>query len=481
MAMSKSYPVFLLLIFLGLFALAYQSENSQLQTQQRQELDSFKTHLSQYQQWRGTGADLFQTLSANYPFQFFQYVDDADGQLSHTEGSINNPLPPTLAGLFSVDLTHTQKLASGRLQVKLNANDAIERAIYNTRNLGIILLITYFTLVIVFMLLMARHRSAIGYAADYISKIPELSFSAIASSKLAGELEPIRVSLEDCRTQLKTQIDTLNQENEKLHKAAYQDPVTGFGSRTRFTHKLETISNPDVPLLGLMAMVKATELVLINQQQGRTAGDDYLVRVASCIRKACSKYPDAECFRVSSADFAVFIPDLVLKDAPKFLDQLKIYLDEYQQMTKSESIAHIGLVPYTQGADAVNLLTIVDTAVSIAQTLGPNSYHIQEKLNGDEQFGDDRWKMAINDLITRQALKFFQQAIQPCRSEVEVYRELLARFYNSEGKFLPTTTVIAMAERHGMSSELDKLVVVSALKMLKENPTRSSRHLRGLA
>ena len=57
MAMSKSYPIFLLLIFLGLFAWVYQSENSQLQVQQQQELDSFKTSLTRYQQWQGDGAE----------------------------------------------------------------------------------------------------------------------------------------------------------------------------------------------------------------------------------------------------------------------------------------------------------------------------------------------------------------------------------------------------------------------------------------
>ncbi|MGL5389957.1 MAG: EAL domain-containing protein, partial [Shewanella sp.] len=42
-----------------------------------------------------------------------------------------------------------------------------------------------------------------------------------------------------------------------------------------------------------------------------------------------------------------------------------------------------------------------------------------------------------------------------------------------EGKFLPTTTVVAMADRHGMSIELDKLILINTLKMLKENPTIS--------
>ncbi|CAD6367628.1 EAL domain-containing protein [Shewanella putrefaciens] len=471
MTMSKSYPVFLLLIFLALFAGIFQNENSQLQIQQQQELERFKRDLTAYSQWQGSGKDLFNALSIKYPFQFFQYINDTDGELNHTEGSLTSDNAHPLAGLFSVDLSHTQKLATGRLQVKLSANAQIAQSISNTEKLGLMLLLSFIILLAIFTFLMAKLKTSIQYAADYVSHISNLSFSALAASKLNGELNPLKQVLEDCRHQLKVQLDTLTQENEKLHKVAYQDPITGFASRPRFTNKLETINNPDIPQFGLMVMVKATELANINQHQGRSAGDDYLARVANCIRKTCTKYPDAQCYRVSSADFAVFIPDTVLKDGPKFLDELKVYLDEYQQMTKTESVAHIGLVPYQQGVEAIHLLTLADTAVSIAQTLGPNSYHIQEKLDGNEQFGDDRWKLAIHDLISRKALKFYQQPIQPCRTEVEVYRELLARFYNSEGKFLPTTTVIAMAERHGMSTELDKLVVISALKMLKENPT----------
>lgn len=471
MTMSKSYPVFLLLIFLALFAGVFQNENSQLQIQQQQELERFKRDLTAYSQWQGSGKDLFNALSIKYPFQFFQYINDTDGELNHTEGSLTSDNAHPLAGLFSVDLSHTQKLATGRLQVKLSANAQIAQSISNTEKLGLMLLLSFIILLAIFTFLMAKLKTSIQYAADYVSHISDMSFSALAASKLNGELNPLKQALEDCRHQLKVQLDTLTQENEKLHKVAYQDPITGFASRPRFTNKLETINNPDIPQFGLMVMVKATELANINQHQGRSAGDDYLARVANCIRKTCTKYPDAQCYRVSSADFAVFIPDTVLKDGPKFLDELKVYLDEYQQMTKTESVAHIGLVPYQQGVEAIYLLTLADTAVSIAQTLGPNSYHIQEKLDGNEQFGDDRWKLAIHDLISRKALKFYQQPIQPCRTEVEVYRELLARFYNSEGKFLPTTTVIAMAERHGMSTELDKLVVISALKMLKENPT----------
>ena len=93
----------------------------------------------------------------------------------------------------------------------------------------------------------------------------------------------------------------------------------------------------------------------------------------------------------------------------------------------------------------------------------------QDHVVEDSFVGGDRWKVPMDDMIKCRSLKFFQQPISPCRKDVRAYRELFARFYNNEGKFLPTTTVIAMAERHGLMMEIDKLVIVSAIKMLIDN------------
>jgi RNase E specificity factor CsrD len=183
----------------------------------------------------------------------------------------------------------------------------------------------------------------------------------------------------------------------------------------------------------------------------------------------------SECFRVSSGDFAVFIESITLKEGERFLEQLKRHLDEYAQSIKSDSIAHAGMVPYQQGNEPLALMALADTAVSVAQTLGPNRYYQLEKLSANEQFGNNHWKVTIDDLINRRSIKFYQQPIQPCNNDTEVYRELLARFYNSEGKPLPTTTVIAMAERYGMSVELDKMIVTQAIKILSENTSLSGK------
>lgn len=469
MSLSRLFHVFLLILFASITTVSYLDNNAQLHTQGDLSLVHYQSLFST-KTMPQNGNDLLSLLEQQSSFQFFQYIHKEDSNLNLTKGNLFESPNTFLSQLFPIDLSDTKKLENGRLQVKLYTQDIQEQAIQHFTQAAIVIWSVYLFIALAFTLLMFRLKRSISYAASYIESMSSQSYDALASSKLCSELKPIGHALDKCRVELKSNQEQSAIKHEELHRAAYQDSVTGFDTRIRFTQKLESFSSLGKEQIGVLAMIKATELGPINQTHGRSAGDDYLAKIASCIRKSLVKYPKSESYRISTADFAVFIPDLVLKDGLPFLESMKSLFDEYQQTLKTESIAHIGLVPYQHDSEAVNLLTLSDTAVSIAQTLGPNCFHMQEKLSGDEVFGETRWKMAIEDLIRRRAIKFYQQPIQPCRTEVKVYKELFSRFYNSEGKFLPTATVIAMAERHGMIVELDKLIVMNTLKVLIDNP-----------
>ncbi|MBT1445945.1 GGDEF domain-containing protein [Shewanella sp. JM162201] len=473
MSLTKSLPFALVGLFGIAAAFMYQDDKSQLELAAQQHMAQYQQQAVSLDQWSGDGKSLYQMLQAKIPLQFFQYTDATDGARNHTAGVLQASNDSLLMPLFELELGDTRSLSEGRLMIKLDvaalrrdAADAFAKqlAILAALLLGSLGVFAFFS---------AYIKRGVRYGADYIRTIPELNYQAVEQSKLNGELKPLAAALDECRIALKTRIDNLNAENEKLSRAAYQDPVTGFGSRVRFTRKLDELSKSTKDQIGCLAMVQATELGNINQLQGRTAGDEYLNKIANCLRRAAMPFTDAECFRINSSDFAVFLPNLIIKDAERFLEPLKTLLDEYQGNTGTDSVAYTGLVPYKNGLDPVNLLSLSDAALSIAQTLGPNSFHTLEKFTDDVEIGDNRWQLAIRNIIERRAVRFFQQPIQPCRTEVEVYRELFARFYNPEGKILPTTTVIAMAERHGLIIDLDKLVLMSAIRTLLESPNLS--------
>ncbi|MGS0692393.1 EAL domain-containing protein [Shewanella sp. 30m-9] len=473
MTTSKLFQLFLVLLFLALSFFSYQHEKQSLMAQTHITLEQYATSIKQHKQWQGNGQTLYNLLKQQFSFQFFQYIDKSDSSNNFTKGQLVLKEKTDLTQLFAIDSAYTQALDAGRLQVKLSNVTPIDNTVTQFTHHLIIIWGTFLLISLTHLLLSIRQKKTIAYICSHIDNLAKLSFNAIEQSRIKGEFKSVGLTLDKSKQQLKARIDEFHEAHEQLCKTAFQDPITGFGTRARFTEKLDEICKPERKELGILVVIRATELASMNQMHGREAGDDYLARIADEIRRALSDNPQAQFYRIATADFAIVIADVGIKQATELAEILKTAFKEYQQQLGTPSIGHIGLVPYLQDSDPVSLMTLADTAVSIAQTLGPNCYHLQEKLTGGELFGESRWKVAINDLLRRKAIKFYIQAIRPCRNDVESYRELLSRFYNSQGKLLPTTTVIAMAERHGMSEEIDKLVVLNTMRILLTHPNLS--------
>ncbi|WP_394201822.1 EAL domain-containing protein [Shewanella waksmanii] len=470
MSVTKSFHLLLFICFAAMATAGLFVEQKQLQQLGKQQLEAYLQSQAVQTMSAASGKAFYQQLNTEFDFQFFQYIHTEDNDLSYTFGSLNNS-DTGLQSLLTIELDDTRTYSGGRLQIRLNSKPLTDIAINDLLHWWAIISIAYLLLAVIFTLLMQRQSRSIDYAAQYVSQLTNSKFTALEQSRLTGQFKPLAESLDNGRGQLAQTIATYEKQLATLNKEAYQDPITGLGTRQKFTEHLDSITNGKNSRIGVLAIIKATELASINQSQGRSAGDSYLKKIAEILSQCAGAYEHAHCYRISTGDFGIIIQDLTLKDSQQLLKAIKTQFSEYQQTINADSIGHIGLVPYQQGTEAVPLLTLADAAVSIAQTQGPNSYHVQEKLNGDELYGDTRWQEAIEDLIQRRALKFYVQPISPCRSEVQVYKELLARFYNSEGKFLPTATVIAMAERHGKSIELDKLIILSTIRMLLEDPS----------
>ncbi|GIU16214.1 MULTISPECIES: EAL domain-containing protein [unclassified Shewanella] len=470
MTTSKLFQLFLVLLFSGLTFLSYLDEKQKLTAQAQQELEQYANNIKQQKNWQGKGESLYDILKQQYNFQFFQYIDTSDSNNNFTQGQLVPTEKAYLTKLFSIQSPHTQALNAGRLQVKLSNLSKVDSTVARFQNALAIIWAIFLLISVTYLLLTIRQKSKIRYISMCVENLAKLSFATIDKSRIKGEFSSVGISLDNSKQLLKAKIDEFQQAHEKLSKTAFHDPITGFGTRALFTEKLNEIGKPERKDTGILVVIRATELGSINQMHGREAGDDYLTRIANDIRSAFNQYPKAQFYRISTADFAIVIADIAIKQATEIADTIKTAFNEYQQQVGTPTIGHTGIVPYQQESDPVSLMTLADTAVSIAQTLGPNCYHIQEKLTGAELFGESRWKVAINDLLRRKAIKFYIQPIRPCRHNVEFYRELLSRFYNSQGKLLPTATVIAMAERHGMSEELDKLIVLNTLRMLIQSP-----------
>lgn len=473
MGLSRSFHIMLSVIFAGLLLSSYFMAQQQIQFRANNALNALRADLASYDNWQGSGQALYDMLHKAHSLQFFQFIHSADGSANFTYGSLSAKDEPLLGSLFTVSLDNTHDFQDARLQIRLDKNVILLAEFNGLTHIVTFTLLGYLLLTLIFAILLRQHKKRLAYAASCITHIADLSFDAIELSTLTGPLTSIAKALEYCRTTLKMSLEKVKQQNEALTKTAFQDPITGFATRECFTQHLERIAQQPPQSLGIIALVKASELGGINQLYGRSAGDDYLCKIATCIRKAAQGTVDTEFYRISSGDFAVVIANVPLKEGNTFLDKLKLLLDEYGQSSNIDAVAHTGMVPYKGQSLPNNLFALADTAVSIAQTLGPNRAHILEEIEGTVSLDDNHWRTTINEVIAQKSIKFYQQPIQPIQHHAEVYRELLTRFYNAQGDNLPTTSVIAMAERYGLNTALDTMIVLRTLQLLTQNPQLS--------
>lgn len=101
-----------------------------------------------------------------------------------------------------------------------------------------------------------------------------------------------------------------------IKREAYKDTVTGLGNRNLFIEHYEhQIENADKPCFGTLAVIRCTELNLINQTRGYQQGDEYIKDVSDLITQAIGTYSGSTSYRLNSSDFAVLLINVPIKEA----------------------------------------------------------------------------------------------------------------------------------------------------------------------
>ncbi len=290
---------------------------------------------------------------------------------------------------------------------------------------------------------------------------------------------------------LQTKHDDIQNNALSIKKEAYKDVVTNLGNRNMFVEYYEkNIENAEKSTFGALAMVRCSELQTINQTRGYQKGDEYVKSVADIIKHISGTYTSSQVFRLNSSDFAIILPNTPLKEAERFGDNLQSRFTQYQQNHELSSVANTGIVGYEKGKPLGELLSVVDNAMSMAQSKQANAWHVQRETdlvnNASAGFGNQNWRKVINEVIESKRVHLVMQNIMPIGKSVKAYAEIQVRFKTAENQMLPTASFLAMAEKLEMAMEIDRLIIDSTLEKIKTrnfsekffgiNVTASSAH-----
>ncbi|NOU52847.1 EAL domain-containing protein [Pseudoalteromonas sp. JBTF-M23] len=290
---------------------------------------------------------------------------------------------------------------------------------------------------------------------------------------------------------LKSKEHDIKSAAQSIKQEAYKDVITGLGNRNMFVEYYEHhVEAATKKTFGSLAMIRCSELQIINQTRGYQKGDEYIKSVSEIIKHVSGTYTGSQTFRLNSSDFAVILPNVPSKEAEHFGETLQARFTQFQQNQELSSVANTGIVPYETGKPLGELLSVVDNAMSMAQSKQANAWHIQRESdlvnNVGAGFGNQNWRKVISEVITSKRVALMMQNIMPVGKNTKAYAEIQARFKTEEGQMLPTASFLAMAEKLEMAIDIDRLIIDTSLELIKTrnftekyfgiNVTASSAH-----
>ncbi|WP_448248067.1 EAL domain-containing protein [Thalassotalea agariperforans] len=319
-----------------------------------------------------------------------------------------------------------------------------------------------FTLLVVIFLSLASKKhytqlfsNVCAYIKDELNNIHEPKENQRTSNIHIPELKEGLASIRETLAKAEQQSSVLKEE-------AYVDHLTHLANRNGFIKFFQAkISQGDEIKFGVMLISRCSELQTINKIHGYKEGDNYICQVSDIIKKEIARYKGGEIFRLNSSDFASVIPNITLKEAENYAQALTSGFNDYQQSSDLDSVAFTGLVSFDNKKPLGELLALIDTAISVAQTQHMNSWYSQTDSsilnNPSANYGNQNWRQEIENVLEAQRVSLVIQPIQTNKATNRMYGEILARFLNADGSVLPTASFIAMAEK------LDKIVAVDRM------------------
>jgi len=471
--LAQIFTAFLLIIFLSLAFLHYSHKLIAAQQAQAKNVieQIISTHIT------ADGKSLSRQLERSYAFKHLQ-VSRLDGTLLYEQNNLidESLMPSLMSKVNGVSEAITVKDTNQDIQIRFELNPNALLAELTGFFYLLLLLPLIISILPILLIKAALNKQYRSIAAQVATNIQSFTVEAEnfkpSVEPLPASLHAVEQALQQLNVHLAKKQDEITAHAQKITDEAYKDQVTGLPNRNRFVQTYQEHTDDETQThFGIFAITRCTELQSINQSRGFFEGDNYVKQVSEIIKHEAGSYTKSALFRLNGSDFGILLPNMTVKEAENFANQLQSRFNEYQKIAELDSVAYTGLVGYEKGKALGELLATADVSISLAQTKQSNAWHLQKEDNGLENaasnYGNQNWRNVIEDVITNNRLSLLLQSIQPSSRTLGAYSEILVRFKTNEEQLLPTASFLAMAEKLDKIIEIDRLIIETSLHTIK--------------
>lgn len=265
-------------------------------------------------------------------------------------------------------------------------------------------------------------------------------------------------------------------EQQLLHLASH-DHLTGLANRRRFEEELERelARTKRTGHGGGVLWFDLDDFKEVNDTLGHRAGDELLVGVANFLLQHTRAAGLVA--RIGGDEFAILVPEATAADVERAVERLVTEMAQQRFAISGHTLAvsaSVGAVVYPDhGASVEELLSRADVAMYVAKERGSGRHVLWSAEHGGDPTTRTRleWSERIRHAVENDAVVVFAQPIAHSSTGDIASYELLMRLPGDEpGHLIMPGDFLPAAERLGLIRQLDRWMVMNAIRIVAERP-----------
>jgi diguanylate cyclase (GGDEF)-like protein/PAS domain S-box-containing protein len=324
------------------------------------------------------------------------------------------------------------------------------------------------------------HRDAFkGFLKDYLEAQAEDNTLDIACLNPLGEifhssmeLSPATMEGEPC-TQIIIRVKASNVELEKkIESLSRLDSLTSLTNRQHFMQLLEERINEENTTDEHRALIYITldNFKVIREECGIACSDIVLRDIAGLLEANCG---EKDCLaRFGDYSFTILHYDnneeKTLGLGETLLHKIAGHLSEVdgRAITMTSSIGTCTIT--SESNNAQQLISYADMACEVARSSGGNQIHTHSAVVSEQigQENEQEWDNVIRTTIDEERFYLAYQPIVSLKGDTRQRYEVLLRIIDEAGHVILPGQFLSIAEKTGLSGEIDRWVISTAFRKL---------------
>ncbi|TDF81170.1 EAL domain-containing protein [Pseudomonas sp. H9] len=270
----------------------------------------------------------------------------------------------------------------------------------------------------------------------------------------------------------------MTQERQYIANLSWQathDALTGLANRREFEYRLEQALNALArkPARHALMFLDLDQFKLVNDTCGHAAGDELLRHICAVLQAGLR---DGDTLaRLGGDEFGILLENCPQEQAERIAEGLRqavqslhfVWKGRPFMTTVSLGLVHIAQAPTTLEAS----LRAADMACYMAKEKGRNRVQVYHTDDSELsiRFGEMAWIQRLHVALEENRFCLYAQEIAALGpQDGPGHIEILLRLQDENGRIILPDSFIPAAERYGLMTALDRWVVRSVFKVIRQ-------------